>query len=346
MPPPALLVGIVAAALAAFVYYLSHLLDPEHRFLRAVGYIAVAALLPPVVYTAIALEQLDQLLWWGMGLAAALALLFYATRDSQVPWAISFGVRGLRLWVFVLLASVAAYGLLLRRQQMDPYCWGAVLFGMLVGASEILSRYRDEPSAALLSLPGLVYLAINGVLSAAAFGLLVDYQDSLFPGLEDDPLLTSIVAGFGAMVVMRSKLFSFKTSGGEEFAVGPDAVIAIFLRSVDRAIDRWRSISRQRLVFRTTQGIAYSAHVADFFKGSLAAYQNLSNQEKQDLREVVDAFAKRTDLDPQLKLMAMAFGFLNISGEDNYIELMADLRHFLTPPPSPPPATTTPPPTP
>ncbi len=132
------------------------------------------------------------------------------------------------------------------------------------------------------------------------------------------------------MVVMRSKLFSFKTSSGEEFAVGPDAVITIFLRTVDRAIDRWRSINRQRLVFQSTRDIVYSPSVPDFLAASLAAYQNLSKEEKAELNKVIDEFAKKQDLDPQLKLMAMAFGFLNISGEDNYGDLMADLRAFLT----------------
>ncbi len=326
----ALFFGSVAAAAVALAYYLTHRLDPERRLVPAICYTAVAALIPSVVYKLIEFEHFEQVLWWSMGLTAVLALLFLVTRASEVPWAISFGQRGLRIWIFILLASAAGYGALLRYDRADWYFWAAVFFGMLVGASEIISRYRDEPGAALFSLPGLVYLAINGFLSGAAFGLLRYYRESLFPTIKDDLLMTSIIAGFGAMVVMRSKIFSFKTSGGEEFAVGPDAVITIFLRSVDRAIDRWRSINRQRLVFRSTQNLAYSPSVTDFFKGSLAAYQNLSEDEKSVLKGIIEEVAQRATLDPQLKLMAMAFGFLNISGEGNFTELMADLRAFLS----------------
>ncbi|HEV3258672.1 MAG TPA: hypothetical protein VG013_17485, partial [Gemmataceae bacterium] len=108
--PPALVVGIVAAAAAALFYYLSQRFDPGHRVLSSVCYTAVAALIPPVVYTVIEFEHLHRLWWWGTALAAVLALRFVVTRDRQVPWAISFGARGLRVWIFILLGSVAGYG--------------------------------------------------------------------------------------------------------------------------------------------------------------------------------------------------------------------------------------------
>src|SRR5205823_1342290 len=67
---------------------------------------------------------------------------------------------------------------------------------------------------------------------------------------------------------------------------------------------------------------------------SLGAYQNLSDEEKADLRGIIDEVHGSPDLDPQLKLMVMAFGMLNVSGEDNYSRLMADLRTFLNPAPA------------
>jgi hypothetical protein len=321
--------GCLVAAFAGFIFARRERLGSENFAARAVAYSAVSGLIPAAVYAVLDSTASDGLFWEILFLAACLGLLFVASREDQSPLALCYGQRGLRLWILILLASIGGFGWFLRRDQIDVYQLAAVFFGVLVGASEIIARYRDEPGAALLSLPGLIYLLINGSISAAALSLLRYYHASVLPALNDDQLMMSIVAGFGAMVVMRSKLFSFKTAGDEEFAVGPDAVITIFLRSVDRAIDRWRSVSRQRLVFRSTQNIAYSIRVADFFKGSLAAYQNLSNDEKSELSKVIDAVEKQPGLDPQLKLMAMAFGFLNISGEGNFSELMADLKSFL-----------------
>ena len=87
-----------------------------------------------------------------------------------------------------------------------PALCAATFFGMIAGGSELLSRYRDEPLKALNSNAGILYVALNGAISAAAYGLLVRYGKHLFPGIADDELMLSVLAGFGAMAVLRSKL--------------------------------------------------------------------------------------------------------------------------------------------
>lgn len=100
---------------------------------------------------------------------------------------------------------------------MSPF-WGWValsfLCGAFVGISEIISRYRDEPLRATLNSYGGAYVAVNGLISTLAFGLLIRYPTQLFPAVASDSLLTATVAGFGAMVVLRSKLFIFRTEEG------------------------------------------------------------------------------------------------------------------------------------
>lgn len=46
------------------------------------------------------------------------------------------------------------------------------LLGALAGLSELISRYRDEPFSAAANVYGWGYLALNGVLAVAAYGLL------------------------------------------------------------------------------------------------------------------------------------------------------------------------------
>lgn len=204
----------------------------------------------------------------------------------------------------------------------------SILFGVSVGAAEVIARYRDEPFIATFSGPGLSYLVLNGLISAAAYGLLVYYKGKIFPGLGEDGLLTSIVAGFGSMIVMRSKLFNFKTEGGEEYAIGPDAIISTFLKSVDRRIDRNRSSARQKLVYEEVRQIKDPSKAPEFLRISLASYQNLSDAEKKELNDVLLKL-QAENLDPQLKLMAMGFGFLNISGQANFSGLMKQLKSYL-----------------
>jgi hypothetical protein len=213
----------------------------------------------------------------------------------------------------------------------NPYFWYSVLFGVGTGSAEVIARYRDEPFLAVLSPSGFLYLVLNGAISGAAYGLLSKYKDKIFPGLGDD-LMRSFVAGFGAMIVMRSKLFNFKTESGEDYAIGPDAVLSTFLNSVDRNIDRNRSLRRQRIVFDQSSKIADPVSAPAFLSTSLASYQNLSAAEKKDLDDAIKGVVDNMSLDPRLKLIAISFGLLNICGEKNFSEIMESLRRYQTPP--------------
>jgi hypothetical protein len=204
----------------------------------------------------------------------------------------------------------------------------AALFGAAVGAAEIISRYRDEPFIAVLSPPGLSYLLLNAIISALAFFLVIHYQGTMFPNIRDR-LLASILTGFGSMVVMRSKLFSFKTEAGEVYSVGPEAVLAIFLSSVDRQIDRYRASRRQELVYEQTCDIADAINAPSFLRAFLVSYQNLSSEEKQKINaDIKDIYANPDLPTPLLKFMAVAFGFLNIMGERNFKALILQLKRY------------------
>lgn len=228
---------------------------------------------------------------------------------------IAYAIWGNRLWAWFF---------------QNRFLWLGVLLGVLTGAAEVIARYRDEPFAATFSLPGLSYLTLNGLISAAAYGLMEVYKDKIFPAMTDD-LMRSIISGFGAMVIMRSKLFNFKTEGGEEYAIGPDAVLSTFLSSVDRKIDRYRSLRRQRIVFKKMSAITNPASAPDFLRTSLASYQNLGQAEKRELVAAIDALIGDAKLDPKLKLMAIGFGLLNVCGEKNFSDVMDLLKGYQEP---------------
>jgi len=224
---------------------------------------------------------------------------------------------GRMLWNFSLWALVT----------QNPYGSLSMLFGVVTGAAEVVARYRDEPFAATFSVPGACYLALNGIISGSAYAILTKYKDKVLPGMTDD-LLRSIVAGFGAMVIMRSKLFNFKTEGGEEYAIGPDAVLSTFLSSVDRKIDRYRSLRRQQIVYQKAAGVTNPVAAPAFLRTSLASYQNLGAAEKRDLDTAIQQIVADSNLEPRLKLMAICFGLLNVCGERNFSDLMELLQKY------------------
>lgn len=235
---------------------------------------------------------------------------------------------GLVLLALVAAAAVAAYVWGVPRSTLF---WGAVLsaaFGGATGASEITSRYRDEPLRAVVNKYGAGYIGLNAVLAAAAFGLLLRYADQLFPAAKADWLMTSIVAGFGAMVIVRSKLFIFRSEDGREYPIGPAIVIETFLRMLDRKIDRHRASRRQRRVFDAMASVADFDRSADYLTASLLSFQNLSEEEKAGIARVVEQY-RAVPWPAALKSAALGMAFLTIAGEENFDQIMVSLKAYL-----------------
>lgn len=212
----------------------------------------------------------------------------------------------------------------------------AILFGELVGFSEISTRYRDEPLRAIFNKFGISYLLVNGFLSGCAFALMRAYGDKILPDVKD-PFLTATIAGFGAMIVLRSKLFVFRTDDGKEIPIGPDLVITSILRIMDRKIDRWRASRRQQIVFELAKRIAAAARNDPSFDDpnnfvliSLASFQNLSTEEKQQITDTTSQLQEKFKDRPNLfKAMVLGFVVLDIAGEDNLSAIMQDLEEYL-----------------
>lgn len=209
--------------------------------------------------------------------------------------------------------------------------WGlaSFAFGALVGLSEIVSRYRDEPLRATADRYGTGYLVVNGLASAAAYGFLLRYPTQILPTVAGDPLMAALVAGFGAMALLRSKLFIFRTEDGKEYPIGPSIVMETFLRMLDRKIDRLRASKRQQRVFEQMKDIADFDAVANYVEASLLSFQNLSQEEKADITEVIQEYRKQVAWPGPLRTMAVGFAFLTIAGEENFDQVMRNLKSYL-----------------
>lgn len=113
-----------------------------------------------------------------------------------------------------------------------------LLIGGGVAVTELLGRYRAQPRAAIFSLPGLIYVAINAFASVMAYALLVKFDWTF--GLSTDSTLTLVrvlSAGFGALALLRTNILSF-TQGKTTVEAGPSAVLTILRAAVDRAVNQ------------------------------------------------------------------------------------------------------------
>ena len=265
-------------------------------------------------------------------------------RRTKVPAAVA---------VLLALLVVAGIGIVighsdsyLSQHKVIGWALTSALFGMLVGLSEILSRYRDEPILAAATSPGIAYLLLNGVLSLAAFMLLQMYPEKIFPSITQDLFLTAVVAGFGAMVVFRSKLFTFRSPDGKDYSIGPAIVLETALRTIDNKIDRRRATERQIEVFEAMRDLADFSSTASYIEASLLSFQNLSQDDKAAIAKVIQEYRDVSKWPDSLKILGLGFAFLNLAGDANFDQVITNLKSYLkaqaassnTKPTNPPPA--------
>src|SRR5262249_3212871 len=126
----------------------------------------------------------------------------------------------------------------------------AFVFGGSVGMSEIVSRYRDEPLRAVWAPFGLIYIVVNGMLAVFALFVITRYPEKFgFTAGQPVPaFLSALLAGFGSMAVMRTRLMVLKGSDNKDISIGPDLVIKTLLQMVDQYIDRDRAANRLHIV--------------------------------------------------------------------------------------------------
>jgi len=119
----------------------------------------------------------------------------------------------------------------------------AFALGGFVAVGELVSRYRDDPLRAVMSVPAALYVALNGLASVAAFAL-IRRMDWTFGAPEASVVVWQVlVAGFGAIALFRTSLFNV-TVGDQVIGVGPSVVLNVILTAADREVDRKRAIYR------------------------------------------------------------------------------------------------------
>lgn len=184
----------------------------------------------------------------------------------------------------------------------------AVAIGLLVGATEMISRYRDDPFAPLVSVPGAFYVLINGGAAALAYYLLKVLGAPL-----KEPMLT-LVAGLGAMAVFRSGLFTTRV-GNTNVAVGPNLVLQAVLAALDRIYDRQRAVPRSEAVVDIMRGLSFD-QVADALPTlCFDLMQNVSAAEVAQVSTQKRELAASTTMSGESKVLSLGLALFNVVGE-------------------------------
>ena len=67
---------------------------------------------------------------------------------------------------------------------------------------------------------------------------------------------------------------------------------------------------------------------AQYLEASLLSFQNLSEDQKAAIHEVITEY-RQSAWDDRLKIMAVGFAFLTIAGEENFDRVVGNMKRFL-----------------
>lgn len=208
------------------------------------------------------------------------------------------------------------------------------LIGGVVGAGELIARYRDAPWKALRCPAAVVYLVLNLGAAVAAYELTVAFgwEFGMAPGSEELRWTRVLAAGFGAMALFRSSLFVVRV-GSQDLGVGPSTLLTILLAAADREVDRQRGRARAEEVRSLLSGVPWQKARADLPALCLGLVQNASLEEQNELagaiRDLEDG-----DLDDEIRVYLVGLELLNFSG----IGVLRGAVSLLSGAGSPPPA--------
>ena len=197
----------------------------------------------------------------------------------------------------------------------------AFMLGIVTAFAEIISKFRDEPLKAFRTIEAVAYHTLNGCI--AVFALYVLQLNGVPFATPLDQMNAFLLAGVGSMLVMRSRLFNVKV-GDEEMAFGPEQIIKIYFRFMERAIDRVRAQSRIEFV-RSLMGNLNFESVYDYTNTNtntmLDSAQALSTEKRNNIEEALSKILNNGPTDPQLKSYKLGFLLLTEMGEDFLLEL-------------------------
>jgi hypothetical protein len=191
-----------------------------------------------------------------------------------------------------------------------------VLLGLLVGAGELVSRYRDAPESLFKSpafVPSFVYVVLNMAASASALALIRVFNWTFSLAGATERWTQVLVAGVGAMALFRSSLFVVR-AGDRDIGAGPGAFLQIFRDAADRAVDRRRAHARGRDVASLMRGLEYKKASGGLVPYCLALMQNVPAEEQKKLEQAVDLLTRDVTVADAIKVRILGLQLLNLVG--------------------------------
>ncbi|MCD5316948.1 hypothetical protein [Kineosporia babensis] len=216
----------------------------------------------------------------------------------------------------MMVGFAVVTGWVIRSEEPDYWSFYLTgLLGYLTSLAELVSRYRDAPVVASVSLPGIAYLLVNIGAALAALHIVQRFGWDLGAGPDHEQFAQIFLAGFGATAVFRSSLLNI-TAGDHTVSVGPYAVLHVILTAADRAVDRERALARMRHVRRAMHGISFQHNADTMFTYTVATLQNPPPDEVARVSSKISSLrdAQNADIPDTAKSHILGFSLMALVG--------------------------------
>ena len=193
------------------------------------------------------------------------------------------------------------------------------VLGAVVGGTEILSRYPDDPRRALSTLPGVSYVLFNALISglalyagAAYLGEGRDYTS--LPATEWEQVVLAAAFGLGGLAFFRTRIFTLRV-GENDVGVGPSFILETILQVIDRAVARRRAVPRSDLVRELMAGVSFDNARVTLPSYCFALMQNVSATEQSQLGLYISSISEM-DVPDLVKIDMLGLALMDLVGEE------------------------------
>lgn len=202
------------------------------------------------------------------------------------------------------------------------------LIGSFSGLVELLSRY--ESFRRMKNIPAAwVYIGINGSIAMLVY-FLMEFSQLKFSiaNYNSGPTAKVILAGTGAMILLRSSIASIKVSD-KAYDVGLAPIIYVLLNYVNRSYDKENSKIVLEEVGKIMKDINFEAAKKNLSIPLIVLMKSLSEEEVKKIGDRVAQIANNTQLNDKTKALALGLHLSSVTGTELLKAIVAELDDIL-----------------
>ena len=203
--------------------------------------------------------------------------------------------------------------------------------GATVGATELITRYRDSPFRPVLTPWGLAYALINGGAAILAYRLIGTFGVT-FGGTDaaKSEVYRIALASLGAMAFFRTGIFTVRI-GDSDIPVGPNLILQVLLQALDRSYDRHRATPRSAHVARVMRNVSFDRAAEALPSLCFWLMQNVSDTEQGEVGSEIAAL-RTSSMSNEAKCSVLGLVLMNLVGERVLERAVATLGATITGP--------------